>query len=71
MGRKVDEIVIYPISNKNFELSKSELTTYLQRLKVKKIRKFDYVDNSQIDEINKELKRTTNQKNYTIVVLEV
>ena len=63
--------MIYPITNKNFELSKSDLTKFLQRSKINKIRKFDYVDNSQIDEINKELKRTTNQKNYTIVVLEV
>jgi len=63
--------MIYPITNKNFELSKSDLTKFLQKSKINKIRKFDYVDNSQIDEINKELKRTTNQKNYTIVVLEV
>jgi hypothetical protein len=63
--------MIYPITNKNFELSKSELNSYVQKVKVKKIRKFDYVDNSQIDEIDKELKRTTNQKNYTIIVLEV
>ena len=63
--------MIYPITNKNFELSKSELNSYVQKVKVKKIRKFDYVDNSQIDEIDKELKRTTNQKNYTLIVLEV
>lgn len=63
--------MIYPITNKNFELSKSDLTKFLQKSKINKIRKFDYVDNSQIDEINKELKRTTKQKNYTIVVLEV
>ena len=63
--------MIYPITNRNFELSKSELNSYLQKVKVKKIRKFDYVDNSQIDEISKELKRTSNQKNYTIILLEV
>jgi len=63
--------MIYPITNKNFELSKSELNSYVQKVKVKKIRKFDYVDNSQIDEISKELKRTSNQKNYTIILLEV
>ena len=63
--------MIYPITNKNFELSKSDVSRYLQTTKIKKIRKFDYVDNSQIEEINKELKRTTNQKNYTIIVLEV
>jgi len=63
--------MIYPITNKNFELSKSELNSYVQKVKVKKIRKFDYVDNPQIDEISKELKRTSNQKNYTIILLEV
>lgn len=63
--------MIYPITNKNFELSKSELNSYVQKVKVKKIRKFDYVDNPQINEISKELKRTSNQKNYTIILLEV
>ena len=62
--------MIYTITNKNFELSKSDLAKLLQKSKINKIRKFDYVDNSRIDEIKKTL-TNPNQKNYTIVVLEV
>ena len=63
--------MIYPISNRDYETSKSSLVRELSTLRVKKYRKFEYVDNPMIDEISKELKRTSNQKNYTIILLEV
>jgi hypothetical protein len=63
--------MIYPISNRDYETSKSSLVRELSTLRVKKYRKFEYVDKPMIDEISKELKRTSNQKNYTIILLEV
>ena len=63
--------MIYSISNKDYETSKSSLVRELSTLRVKKYRKFEYVDKPMIDEISKELKRTSNQKNYTIILLEV
>ena len=63
--------MIYTISNRDYETSKSSLVRELSTLRVKKYRKFEYVDKPMIDEISKELKRTSNQKNYTIILLEV
>ena len=63
--------MIYPISNRDYETSKSSLVRELSTLRVKKYRKFEYVDNPMIDEISRELKRTSNQKNYTIILLEM
>ena len=63
--------MIFPISNRDYEISKSNLVRDIQTQRVKKYRKFEYVDNPMIDEISKELKRTSNQKNYTIILLEV
>ena len=63
--------MIYPISNRDYETSKSSLVRELSTLRVKKYRKFEYVSKPMIDEISKELKRTSNQKNYTIILLEM
>ena len=63
--------MIFPITNRAYEISKSNLVRDIQTQRVKKYRKFEYVDNPMIDEISKELKRTSNQKNYTIILLEV
>lgn len=63
--------MIYPISNRDYEISKSSLVRELSTLRVKRYRKFEYVDKPMIDEISKELKRTSNQKNYTIILLEM
>ena len=63
--------MIYPITNRSYEISKSNLVRDIQTQRVKKYRKFEYVDKPMIDEISKELKRTSNQKNYTIILLEV
>ena len=63
--------MIYPISNKDYVVTKNSLVRDIQTTKVKKYRKFEYVDKPMIDEISKELKRTSNQKNYTIILLEV
>jgi hypothetical protein len=63
--------MIFPISNRDYEISKSNLVRDIQTQRVKKYRKFEYVDNPMIDEISRELKRTSNQKNYTIILLEV
>ena len=63
--------MIYTITNRSYETSKSTLVRELSTLRVKKYRKFEYVDKPMIDEISKELKRTSNQKNYTIIVLEM
>ena len=63
--------MIFPITNRAYEISKSNLVRDIQTQRVKKYRKFEYVDNPMIDEISRELKRTSNQKNYTIILLEV
>ena len=63
--------MIFPITNRDYEISKSNLVRDIQTQRVKKYRKFEYVDNPMIDEISRELKRTSNQKNYTIILLEV
>lgn len=63
--------MIYPITNRSYEISKSNLVKDIQTQRVKKYRKFEYVDKPMIDEISKELKRTSNQKNYTIILLEM
>ena len=63
--------MIYPITNRDYEISKTNLVRELQTKRVKRYRKFDLVDSPMIDQISKELKRTSNQKNYTIIVLEV
>lgn len=63
--------MIYPITNRDYAISKSTLVRELSTLRVKKCRKFDLVDSPMIDQISKELKRTSSQKNYTIIVLEV
>ena len=63
--------MIHPITNRDYEITKSNLVRELQTKRVKKYRKFEYVDKPMIDEISKELKRTSNQKNYTIILLEV
>ena len=63
--------MIFPITNRAYEISKSNLVRDIQTQRVKKYRKFEYVDNPMIDEISRELKRTSNQKNYTIILLEM
>jgi len=63
--------MIYTITNRSYETSKSSLVRELSTLRVKKYRKFEYVSKPMIDEISKELKRTSNQKNYTIILLEM
>ena len=63
--------MIYPITNRSYETSKSTLVRELSTLRVKKYRKFELVDSTMIDQISRELKRTSNQKNYTIILLEV
>lgn len=56
---------------RDYEINKPKLIRELQTTKVKKYLKFDLVDKPMIDQIGKELKRTSNQKNYKIIVLEV
>ena len=63
--------MIYPITNRSYEISKSNLVRDIQTQRVKKYRKFELVDSTMIDQISRELKRTSNQKNYTIILLEV
>ena len=59
------------IEGRNNELTKSQLIRDLQNNKYQKIRRFELVDRTKIDQIGRDLKRTLNQKNYTIIVLEV
>ena len=63
--------MIYPITNRDYEITKSNLVRELQTKRVKKYRKFELVDSTMIDQISRELKRTSNKKNYTIILLEV
>ena len=59
------------IEGRNNELTKPQLIKDLQNNKYQKIRRFELVDRTQIDQIGRDLKRTLNQKNYTLIVLEV
>lgn len=59
------------IEGRNNELSKSQLIKDLQNNKYQKIRRFELVDRTKVDRIGADLKRTLNQKNYTLIVLEV
>ena len=59
------------IEGRNNELTKPQLIKDLQNNKYQKIRRFELVDRTQIDQIGRDLKRSLNQKNYTIIVLEV
>jgi len=59
------------IGDRNNELTKSQLIRDLQNNKYQKIRRFELVDRTKIDRIATDLKRTLNQKNYILIVLEV
>ena len=59
------------IGDRNNELTKPQLIKDLQNNKYQKIRRFELVDRTKIDQIGRDLKQTLNQKNYTIIVLEV
>lgn len=59
------------IGAKDNQLTKPQLIKDLQNNKYQKIRRFELVDRTKIDQIGRDLKQTLNQKNYTIIVLEV
>ena len=59
------------IKGRNNELTKSQLIRDLQNNKYQKIRRFELVDRTKIDRIATDLKRSLNQKNYILIVLEV
>ena len=59
------------IGDANNQLTKSQLIRDLQNNKYQKIRRFELVDRTKIDRIGTDLKRTLNQKNYILIVLEV
>lgn len=59
------------IADRNNELTKSQLIRDLQNNKYQKIRRFELVDRTKIDQIGRDLKRSLNQKNYILIVLEV
>ena len=59
------------IGDRNNELTKSQLIRDLQNNKYQKIRRFELVDRTKIDRIATDLKRTLNQKNYILIVLEM
>jgi len=59
------------IGDRNNELTKSQLIRDLQNNKYQKIRRFELVDRTKIDQIGRDLKRSLNQKNYILIVLEV
>lgn len=61
----------YPITNTNYEVPKLQFVRDIQNLRVKKIKRYEYVDQRDIDQIGRELKRTINYKDFTIVVLEL
>ena len=59
------------IGDRNNQLTKPQLIKDLQNNKYQKIRRFELVDRTKIDQIGRDLKRSLNQKNYTLIVLEV
>ena len=59
------------IGAKDNQLTKSQLIRDLQNNKYQKIRRFELVDRVKIDRIGADLKRSLNQKNYILIVLEV
>ena len=59
------------IEGRNNELTKPQLIRDLQNNKYQKIRRFELVDRTKIDRIGRDLKRSLNQKNYILIVLEV
>ena len=63
--------MIYPIKSNNYEISKSEFKSNVQKLNPKKVKYFEYIDKPMLDEVVKEIKRTSNYKDFHLIVLEV